>query len=557
MKLTTFSEHLLLVLALVLTAGYFAHKNILWRWDNLVYDTQLSFWSRDIADDIIIVAIDDQSLYDIGHWPWARSTHAELIRKLDSESPQAIGLDILFSEPDQANPESDRLLGEAIQTSGKVVLPVYMARQSRNAVPIEALPLPMLTTHAAALGHVYADIDKDGIARTIYLREGIGKPHWNHFSVAMLEVAGFPIKIAESSAQDQDDDYSSMQWARQHPFLIPYAGPPGHFPSIGYSQVLNGNYPAGIFRDKIVLIGATAEGMGDSLPTPFSAGQGNMPGVEVIANMIDALRSDLRIQQLNDTALIVLTMLLVAIPILLYPYLNPTHTLLLMSAMILLSLGLVATLLWWLGVWVPASTIILFQLLSYPLWSWRRLVLAMRHVNRELDQLLSRQSEFSLKRDRQLGSELEFLAAFIALDGWVAFDAKGRRMLYQGSIPPKFTGSLDAGLWHNIRGQRWARFNFQGEDCLIGLNLTPGTVLNTDQQRLLDNLILAPEKQLGAPSGYLEDVLQTRISQVQAVGNEYKALQRIIEDSLSGMADGVLICNSHGQVMFSNHRAGW
>ena len=59
-------EHLLLILLLSFVASLFVQNNLLWRWDNLLYDAQLSFWTRAVADDIIIVAIDDESLNELG-----------------------------------------------------------------------------------------------------------------------------------------------------------------------------------------------------------------------------------------------------------------------------------------------------------------------------------------------------------------------------------------------------------------------------------------------------------------------------------------------------------
>ncbi|MBL7004373.1 MAG: hypothetical protein ISR69_10145, partial [Gammaproteobacteria bacterium] len=45
--------------------------------------------------------------------------------------------------------------------------------------------------------------------------------------------------------------------------------------------------------------------------------------------------------------------------------------------------------------------------------------------------------------------------------------------------------------------------------------------------------------------------------QVQSLGSEFENLRKIIDASLSGMADGVLICSSRGQIMLSNRRASW
>ena len=98
--LSSIIEHIVLVTLLASVAGVFVHYDVLWRWDNLLYDAQLSLWTRPVPDDIIIIAIDDESLNDLGRWPWPRSTHARLINKLNLEAPRAIGLDIIFSEPD-------------------------------------------------------------------------------------------------------------------------------------------------------------------------------------------------------------------------------------------------------------------------------------------------------------------------------------------------------------------------------------------------------------------------------------------------------------------------
>jgi adenylate cyclase len=72
--------------------------------------------------------------------------------------------------------------------------------------------------------------------------------------------------------------------------LINFRGPQKTFPHYSFSDVLNGLAPAGAFKDKIVLVGATAIGIYDVRVTPFS---GTFPGVEIHANIIDnILRND-------------------------------------------------------------------------------------------------------------------------------------------------------------------------------------------------------------------------------------------------------------------------
>ena len=140
------SEHLILLIALAIISAAFVHNNVLWRWDNLVYDAQLSVWHRQASEDVIIIAIDDESLRQVGRWPWPRSNYAELINKLELESPRSIGLDIIFSEPDVSDPDSDYLLAEAMRDSRKVVLPLFMSQGKSQ----------FLSDRSAAITTVYA-----------------------------------------------------------------------------------------------------------------------------------------------------------------------------------------------------------------------------------------------------------------------------------------------------------------------------------------------------------------------------------------------------------------
>jgi adenylate cyclase len=68
--------------------------------------------------------------------------------------------------------------------------------------------------------------------------------------------------------------------------LINYSGPPKTFSHFSITDILNNRLPGGIFKDKIVLVGSTAEGIYDSRNTPFSTVH---PGVEIHANAIDSI----------------------------------------------------------------------------------------------------------------------------------------------------------------------------------------------------------------------------------------------------------------------------
>src|SRR3989344_1892684 len=85
--------------------------------EHMIYDARARFRLKpDITqrgDEIALVAIDDDSINKIGRWPWPRSRMAELLKKLSEYQPKAIGMNVLFSEP-----ENPQILEELQQLEG-------------------------------------------------------------------------------------------------------------------------------------------------------------------------------------------------------------------------------------------------------------------------------------------------------------------------------------------------------------------------------------------------------------------------------------------------------
>ena len=68
--------------------------------NHLVQNLELRSLARPPHPDIVVIAVDDRSITSIGRWPWRRALHAQLVDVVTAQNPKAIGLDILFSEPD-------------------------------------------------------------------------------------------------------------------------------------------------------------------------------------------------------------------------------------------------------------------------------------------------------------------------------------------------------------------------------------------------------------------------------------------------------------------------
>jgi CHASE2 domain-containing sensor protein/signal transduction histidine kinase len=546
-----------LALLLIGFALLLVYSDWLWRWDRVFYDAQLRLWQRPPPDDVVIIAIDEQTLRRFGRWPWPRARHAELLRTLTREQPSVIGFDVIFAEPNLQHPQGDAALVKAVKHSGKVVLPVLMEQPRHDGQPIETLPFPALASVAAALGHVHVELDPDGIARTLFLYEGLGgSPYWPHLSLAMLALGSDNNSVTPAPDLPGSDSESPLIWARSQPLLIPFAGPPGHFYRISYSQVISGDFSPGTFKDKIVLVGTTTAGLGDALPTPFSGFSHSMPGVEINANIFDALRRNLTISQLEKQWQMLLTGILALLPIVFFVHRSPRTNLLLAGALLLVTLAVSAGLLVVLNLWFPPSATLLAITLSYPLWSWRHLELAMRYLGQELDRLHQQQRALAKPRQIPLEEALGFASEILPISGWILVGEDGRPVASQGQAPNDRPGQMDSAGWVRQGDCLWTQLERPEQTLTLGLRWaarSPGKA----QEQLLDAVLRRSEQVATLELRTAEKGLQARIAQVQQATTRLRELRRFIDDGLANMADGVVVTDLHGQVLLSNTRAAW
>lgn len=383
-------EWALLCAVLLALVAWLSLPGNLDRANHVLQDAGTRLMARPAQPDIVIVAIDDQSIAAIGRWPWRRALHAEAIRRIDAQGPRAIGLDVLFNDEDLDYPQDDLLLASAIRSSGRVVLPV-LRREYGPAGDMSDLPLPAFAEAAAALGHVHVAPDTDGVVRSLYLQEGPAAAPWKHFSVALQCVAQQPspggpqCKPPATSAPEAAA--APAAWQRTGRTLINYAGGPAHFTAYSYIDVLRGAIPADAFKGKYVLVGASASGLGDMFATPTSAQSRLMPGVEVVAHVLDARLSGLHTQPATAVGnlLYSLVPVLCAMVLLLVagPFAALAGSALLALGALLLSMGLAR----WAGVQFAPAAALAGIALAYPLWSWRRLNAAADFLQMEMDRL--------------------------------------------------------------------------------------------------------------------------------------------------------------------------
>lgn len=296
-------------------------SGLTWRADAWLYDQFSRHVPRAADDRIVVVAIDEKSLSELGRWPWSRRVHAQLIDRLGAAGARGIALDILLSEPALFDPEGDALLAQALSKSGKVVLPVFAEAEHLNGPAVELMPIPEFAASAASLGHVDMALDADGVARSVFLRAGLGSPHWPSLALALSQTGSETGSRQDLPGLRNPDlaQASALQWVRDHRVLIPFVDPPNAFQTVSYSDVLNGRIPLAQLRGRWVLVGLTAAGMGNPLPMPgWSANAPRVSGVDYQANVLNMMVRDEAIVPLTPLAHVLLSILLVVSPLVLF-----------------------------------------------------------------------------------------------------------------------------------------------------------------------------------------------------------------------------------------------
>jgi len=347
--------------------------------DDAFYDAHMRHWPYATSDQVVIIAIDPQSLTQLGHWPWPRNVHAQLVHRLTEAGVRGIGMDVTMAEPDVSHPENDRAYAEAIRRNGHVVMPVFAEAAELGGVLEEVLPPPEIARSAAAFGHVDASKDPDGVTRGVYLKAGLGQPQWPVLALALYDMnLAAPLQTLPGLHRPEGSPTSAYQWARDDYVLIRFAGNAGAFDQVSYIDVLQGRVPASLLKGRWVLIGATAAGLGDRLVTSASGPNDPMPGVEYQANILESLQGGHLITPLNLPSQLLLGSLLLLLPLALHglPGFRRLWALALVS---LLALPLASVLLlrmgslWWPpGSWMVVVTLGLMAYAVLQRWEHRR-----------------------------------------------------------------------------------------------------------------------------------------------------------------------------------------
>ncbi|WP_457295308.1 CHASE2 domain-containing protein [Pseudomonas chlororaphis] len=395
--------------------------------NNLLYDNLRRLSPLPVDSRLLMITIDDYSLQQLGQWPWPRTLHADLLDRLTAAKVQGVLFDVIFSEPDSI-PENDQRLAQAVCREGKVFLPLLRESVARYGQPLgEIEPVPTLSQCAKAVGHINAEADADGTVRSVYLREG--PPQAPKAQLAwLLYQQAYPGTAL--SMPGSDTAQIAQGWLRSNPIRIPFISPHGGFPSVPYVSVLRGEVPPELLRDKLILIGTTAPGLGDRYVTPQSASVGTTPGIEIQANLLNGLLQQRTIAALGQWPVAALSVLLVAALLgllLVWPRHALWLTLACMAAALLGSAGLLR-----LGLWWPPVASLLGMLLAYLIWNWRRLSVILAYFGWELARLDSEPKVLPERRRTQAPAGDVLQGQIVALEQALSRTRDTRRFIADG-----------------------------------------------------------------------------------------------------------------------------
>lgn len=225
------------------------------------------FGLRDSAprDDLVVVAIDDATIGELGVWPFSRRRHARVVRRLAAAGAELIVYDVQFTEP-SPDPRADRALYDALGDAGGAILATSIA-DSKGRTNVLGGDRRLRAIRSVAASSALPD-DSAGVIRRYEFTAG---PLRTLATVAEQRLTGGRLTRA-------DFDADGLAW-------IDFRGGPGSIPTLSFADVHSGRVDPALLRDRIVVVGASAPTLQDLHPTSTSP-RTQMAGAEIQAYAI-------------------------------------------------------------------------------------------------------------------------------------------------------------------------------------------------------------------------------------------------------------------------------
>ena len=296
----------------------------------LSFDVYQKIFVENKDSEVIIIDIDEKSLGKFGQFPWNRSIFAKILDQLNTSNPKAIGFDIFFSEKDKQSPDAiiksynlipsdvlkiqnlrdpDQIFSEKLKQSKSVIAVLGSSTPSHSnydrkaksrflskggdpnkftySYPYSIGSLEELEKSVKGLGSISFLDQLDGIIRSLPLVVKLNDELYPSMGLEMVRVGSKQkniyielneIGITKISSRPHKikTDPNAIIWIKYKKS--------SKSQYISASDVYEGNFSKEFFKDKYVLIGASAQGLFDLVKTPLGT---TIPGVEVHANVIE------------------------------------------------------------------------------------------------------------------------------------------------------------------------------------------------------------------------------------------------------------------------------
>ena len=439
MFIVTFKKILSSVIVIFLVITFNIDTNLKKRVSFINYDFyQYLFEENFSTNNIIIVDIDEKSIEKIGQFPWRRDVYSKILDNLNLAETSVIAFDIFFSEEDTQNPtkifkefnlsnqgilNSDQLFLDSIN-SNNVILPLIGATReikknkfspkaniiTKGEDPLKYLynfqgyisSLDKFNNSAKGLGSISIIDSQDGILRYVPLILNIDNKIIPSLSLEAVRLhnkeKSYLIQTDESGIQLIQTRTTNFNTNENGLNFVKFKKIPKNT-YISASDIFENNFDQEILKNKIVLIGSSAQGVFDLVKIPTGE---IIPGVQVHANIIENILSKdfLKINYLTKIVENIVLLISLLVVLIIANYFKPIYSIL-NYAILLLLLFLISILFYKQNYFVEIYNIILFNslLFIYLLYS--------RFVEENKSSIENEKKQLVLKKEREIAGEVQ------------------------------------------------------------------------------------------------------------------------------------------------------
>ena len=432
-------KFLSLIIISILIVVYNFETNIKKRIGFINYDYfQTLFEENFSTNKIVIIDIDETSIENIGQFPWRRDVYSKILNNLNLAETSVIAFDIFFSEEDTQNPtkifqefnlnsenilNSDQLFLESINNNN-VILPLVGATKEikknkfsskANIITKGENPLNYLYNYqgyissldkfnnaAKGLGSISIIDSEDGILRHVPLILNIDEKIIPSLSLETVRLynkeKSYLIQTDQSGIQSIQTRTTNFNINENGLNFVKFKKIPKNT-YISASDIYQNNFDQEALKDKIVLIGSSAEGVFDLVKIPTGK---IVPGVQVHANIIENILSKdfLKINYLTKITENIVLLISLLVVLIIANYFKPIYSIL-NYAILLLLLFLISILFYKQNYFVEIYNIILFNslLFIYLLYS--------RFVEENKSSIENEKKQLVLKKEREIAGEVQ------------------------------------------------------------------------------------------------------------------------------------------------------